>query len=435
MRFHAFTLPAFCEILTLSAAFFILRSCMELLSPAGNLEKLQYAYLYGADAAYIGVKDFSLRVKADNFHAGEAAEIRAIKGGRRLYCALNIYFHGEDLARLSGELDYIADYPFDAFIVSDLGIVQLLRKRFPRAALHLSTQANCTNAEAARVYQDLGFSRIILGREVCLDGIAAIKAKNPGLEIEAFVHGAMCLAYSGRCFLSAWMAGRSGNQGKCAHACRWNYRVLEEAERQGEYFPIAEHEGGFTTILSSRDLCMIDHLAELKAAGVDAIKIEGRMKSLYYTAVVTRAYRKHLNALENPAAPPSAGELAAYREDLFRVSHREYCSGFYFGRGEVQRPTEAEYQEHHVFLGTIGREVSPGVYEMDLRNQLCAGGTIEYIGPNLPSAPDSGYSLFGEDGLPCGKADHGHAVRIRPGIPVAPGYIIRSARAGAASAR
>jgi putative protease len=401
---------------------------MELLAPAGNIEKLKYAYLYGADAVYIGVKDFSLRVKADNFRADEAAAIRALKGGRRLYCALNIYFHKNDLQRLSGELDYIADYPFDAFIISDLGILSLVQKRFPRAKLHLSTQANCTNAEAARMYHGMGFSRVILGREVTLEEAAHIKAKNPGLEIEVFVHGAMCLAYSGRCFLSAWMAGRSGNQGQCAHSCRWNYRVLEEAERPGEYYPITEHEGGFTTILSSRDLCMIDHLAELKAAGVDAVKIEGRMKSLYYTAVVTRAYRRGLEALENPAAAPSAEELAAYREDLFRVSHREYCTGFYFGRGEVQRPTEAEYQEHHVFLGIIGREVQPGVYEMDLRNQIRAGGVIEYIGPGLPFAADSGYTLLDENGAPLEKADHGHRVFLRPGVPVEPGYIIRQAR-------
>lgn len=405
---------------------------MELLSPAGNLEKLKYAYLYGADAVYIGIKDFSLRVKADNFHGDEAAALHAIKGGRRLYCALNIYFHKDDLSRLSGQLDYIADYPFDAFIISDLGIVPLLRQRFPRAALHLSTQANCTNAGAARMYHDLGFSRIILGREVSLDEIAAIRAENPGLELEAFVHGAMCLAYSGRCFLSAWMAGRSGNQGKCAHACRWNYRVLEEAQRPGEYFPAAEHEGGFTTILSSRDLCMIDHLADLKAAGVDAVKIEGRMKSLYYTAVVTRAYRKHLDALETTGADrpcPGPRELAACREDLFRVSHREYCTGFYFGRGEVQRPTEAEYQEHHVFLGIIGREVSPGLYAVDVRNQIRAGGAIEYIGPSLPRAVDSGYTLSGEDGTPLEKADHGQAVFIQPDIAVEPGCIIRLPRA------
>jgi putative protease len=400
---------------------------MELLSPAGNQEKLRYAYEYGADAVYIGVKDFSLRVKADNFRGDEAEALCALKGGRRLYCALNIYFHKEDLARLSGELDYIAGYPFDAFIISDLGALPLVRKRFPAARLHLSTQANCTNAEAARMYHDMGFSRVILGREVTLEEAADIKAKNPGLEIEVFVHGAMCLAYSGRCFLSAWMAGRSGNQGRCAHSCRWNYRVLEEAERPGEYYPVAEHEGGFTTILSSRDLCMIDHLAEIRAAGLDSVKIEGRMKSLYYTAVVTRAYRKHLDALEG-RADIRPEDLAAYREDLFRVSHREYCTGFYFGRGEVQRPTEAEYQEHHVFLGIIGRQTQPGVYEMDIRNQISAGAEIEYIGPGLPCAADLRYTLLGEDGETLEKADHGSGVRIRPGIPVRPGYIVRRAR-------
>jgi putative protease len=401
---------------------------MELLSPAGNLEKLKYAYAYGADAAYIGVKDFSLRVKADNFRGdAEAAAIRAVKGGRRLYCALNIYFHQEDLARLSAELDYIAGYPFDAFIISDLGIVPLVRKRFPSAKLHLSTQANCTNAEAARMYHDMGFSRVILGREVTLEEAARIKAKNPGLEIEVFVHGAMCLAYSGRCFLSAWMAGRSGNQGRCAHSCRWNYRVLEEAQRPGEYYPVAEHEGGFTTILSSRDLCMIDHLADIRAAGIDSVKIEGRMKSLYYTAVVTRAYRKHLDALEG-RAEIRPEDLALYREDLFKVSHREYCTGFYFGKTEAARPTEAEYLEHHVFLGIIGREVQPGVYEMDIRNQIPAGAEIEYIGPGLPRAADSGYTLLGEEGEVLEKADHGHNVRIRPAVPVMPGYIVRRPR-------
>jgi putative protease len=395
---------------------------MELLSPAGNLEKLKYAYAYGADAAYIGIKDFSLRVKADNFHADEAAVIRGLKGNRKLYCALNIYFHNADLARLEGELDYIAGYPFDAFIVSDVGAVSLLQRRFPGAKLHLSTQANCTNAEAARVYHDMGFSRIVLGREVSIDEIAAIKAKNPDLELEAFVHGAMCLAYSGRCFLSAWMAGRSGNQGECAHSCRWNYRVLEESERPGEYFPIAAGEN-FTTILSSRDLCMIDHLGELKSAGVDSIKIEGRMKSLYYTAVVTRAYRKQLDALCPCAA--TGDDPAAYRTDLFHVSHREYCTGFYFGKSEVERPTETDYLMGHVFLGIIGPQVSDGIYELDIRNQIAIGQTIEYIGPDLPYIEDSTFELIDENGNSLKKADHEHIICIKPGVSVQPGYIIR----------
>jgi putative protease len=336
---------------------------------------------------------------------------------------MNIYFHKDDITRLESELDYIAEYPFDAFIVSDLGIVSLLRRRFPQVRMHLSTQANCTNAEAARMYRDMGFSRIILGREVGLDEIADIKAKNPGLELEAFVHGAMCLAYSGRCFLSAWMADRSGNHGECAHACRWDYRVLEESERPGEFFPVYEG-GNFTTILSSRDLCMIDHLGELKSAGVDSVKIEGRMKSLYYTAVVTRAYRKHLDALDGKLAV-SANDLAAYRADLFQVSHREYCTGFYFGRDEVEHPTEIDYQMNHVFLGIIGKQVSDGVYELDIRNQIAVVMAIQYIGPDEPFMLDLNFTLLDESGTSIQKADHEYTIRIKPSVRVQPGYIIR----------
>jgi len=401
---------------------------MELLSPAGNFEKLDYAYRYGADAVYIGIKDFSLRTKADNFHDDEFDKLRLLKDGRKLYCALNIYFHNNDLHRLEQEIDYIARYPFDAFIVSDLGILPLLKRRLPNAKLHLSTQANCVNAEAALIYRDLGFSRIILGRETTLEEIAEIRARsgNPGdggIELEVFVHGAMCLAYSGRCFLSAWMAGRSGNQGVCAHACRWKYRVLEEKERPGEYFPIFENDD-YTTILSSRDLCMIDHLEEIRDAGVDSVKIEGRMKSLYYTAVVTRAYRKHLDALDGKII----SNLPTYREDLFRVSHREYCTGFFFGREEVERPTEAAYQEHHVFLGTLGAETAPGIFSVDVRNTIESGDRIEFVGPDVPFLLDDAFVLLDEGLRSIDRADHGKVVFLKTKLPVEQGFILRKAK-------
>jgi len=392
------------------------------------LEKLDYAYRYGADAVYIGIKDFSLRTKADNFHDDEFEKVGRLKNGRKLYCALNIYFHNRDLYRLERELDYIARYPFDAFIVSDLGVLPLLKRRLPNAKFHLSTQANCVNAEAALVYRDLGFSRVILGRETTLEEIAEIRARSGkpadgGIELEVFVHGAMCLAYSGRCFLSAWMAGRSGNQGTCAHACRWNYRVLEEKERPGEYFPVFENDD-YTTILSSRDLCMIDHLREIRNAGVDSIKIEGRMKSLYYTAVVTRAYRKHLDALDGKII----GDLPAYREDLFRVSHREYCTGFFFGRGAVERPTETAYQEHHVFLGTLGAETSPGVFAVDVKNTIETGDRIEFVGPDVPFLPDDAFRLLDERLQSIDRADHGKVVFLETELPVKPGFILRKAK-------
>ncbi len=239
---------------------------IELLSPAKNLEKLSYAYLYGADAVYIGIPGFSLRAQADNFSPEEGERVRAIKGNRKLYCAVNIYFTDDDRKNLAALLPDLRGFGFDAFIVSDIGIIDLIRKEFPGAGIHLSTQANCMNAPAARLYASMGISRIIPGRELTLDRIRRLKNEVPEMEIETFVHGAMCLAYSGRCFLSAYMADRSANAGECAHSCRWKYRVLEEQERPGEYFPVIEDDK-FTTILSSRDLCLIDHLAELAEEG------------------------------------------------------------------------------------------------------------------------------------------------------------------------
>ena len=403
---------------------------MELLSPAGNIEKLEYAYLYGADAAYIGIRNFSLRQKADNFNSDEYRIIRDIKGDKKLYGALNIYFHQEDLKLLEENLEYISGYPFDAFIISDPGIIRTLQKNFPETELHLSTQANCVNSEAVKIYRDLGFSRIVLGRETSLNEIEEIKKAVPEVEIECFVHGAMCLAYSGRCFLSAWMADRSGNNGHCSHSCRWEYRVLEEAERPGEYYPIYEGDG-FTSILSSRDICMIDHLRELKDAGVDSLKIEGRMKSVYYTAVVTRAYRKAMALIDCPEDEyeRKAADLAGYREDLDNVSHREYSTGFYFGKEDIERPTEKSYMRQYIFMGTIGKPAEDGLWELDVKNQIKPGETLEYIGPDIRFKEDSSYTIYDEEGIKVSQADHGKPYRIKPGVPVQQGFIIRKASA------
>ena len=248
---------------------------MELVSPAGNVEKLGYAYAYGADAAYIGLKRFSLRVKADNFYDDEYKTVNNLKKqypGKKLFCALNISFHNADIDNFLAEIDYFKSYPFDAFIVQDIGMVRTIQKHFPNAALHLSTQANCINREAVKMYRDLGFRRIVLGREASLAEIAEIKDAVPDMELEVFVHGAMCIAYSGRCLMSAYMNGRSANAGFCSHSCRWDYSLvhsgslaLEEQKRPGEYFPIFEGEN-FTAVLSSKDLCMIDKLDDFKKA-------------------------------------------------------------------------------------------------------------------------------------------------------------------------
>ena len=393
---------------------------MELLSPAGNIEKLYYAYEYGADAAYIGIKNFSLRAKADNFSADEYEAIRKVKGNKKLYTALNIYFHDSDIETLEKESDYIHQYPLDGFIISDIGIIGYLKKHFPDKELHLSTQANCVNTEAAKMYRDMGIKRIVLGRELSLKEIETIKNNVPDLEIEVFAHGAMCLAYSGRCFLSKYLADRSANQGDCAHSCRWQYRVLEESERPGEYFPVVQGEN-FTSILSSKDLCMIGHLQELKDAGVDSIKIEGRMKSIYYTAVITRAYRKQLDYIEGI----SKEDPQPYVDEIFKVSHREFSTGFYYGKDEIEMPTFKSYMSEAQFLGSIEESAGEGIYRLDVKNQILASDHIEYIGPDLLYLPDEGFTLLDEDMNIVPKTDHGKIAYIKTDKKLKKGYIIR----------
>ncbi len=324
---------------------------MELLSPAGNVDKLRYCYLYGADAAYIGLKNFSLRVKADNFYEDEYKAVRELKKqfpGRHLHCALNIAFHNDEIDRFVEQIPYFKLYPIDAFIVQDMGIVPLLQKEFPDAALHLSTQASCMNREAVKVYRSLGFSRVVMGREASLKEIAEIKQAVPEMEIECFVHGAMCIAYAGRCLMSAYLNGRSAQEGFCSHTCRWDYDVLfdgaeakrlaesgalalREHKRPDEYFPVYEGDN-FTAVLSSKDLCMVDHLADLKKAGIDSLKIEGRMKSVYYVALITRAYRKALDALEGKITEE---EARPFVDELYKVSHRPYTTAFYYNKAEA----------------------------------------------------------------------------------------------------
>ncbi|MCH5289014.1 MAG: U32 family peptidase [Treponema sp.] len=339
---------------------------MELLSPAGNVEKLAYAYQYGADAAYIGLRQFSLRVKADNFYADEYEQVAALKRqfpGRRLHCALNIAFHNRDIDAFLGQLDYFKQYPIDAFIVQDLGIVPILQKHFPHAQLHVSTQASVTNREAVKMYRSMGFSRVVLAREVSLAEVREIKDAVPDMEIECFAHGAMCIAYSGRCLMSAYLTGRSAQSGFCSHTCRWEYDVLADAKKLAEsgalvlrerkrpdaLFPVYEGDG-FTAVLSSKDLRMIEHLDDMRRAGVDSLKIEGRMKSVYYVAMVTRAYRKALDAL---AGTITAEEAAPFIASLDEVAHRESTTGFFYGRAEADKTTVGASDSPYVLAGTV----------------------------------------------------------------------------------
>lgn len=373
---------------------------MELLSPAGNIEKLSYCYTYGADAAYIGLKKFSLRVKADNFYEDEYKNIIELKKkfpGKKLHCALNISFHNAEVDSFIKEIPYFKEYPIDAFIVQDLGIVPLLQKNFPNAALHLSTQASCMNREAVKMYKSLGFKRVVMGREASLAEIAEIKDAVPDMEIECFVHGAMCIAYSGRCLMSAYLNGRSAQSGFCSHTCRWDYDVLadeneadalksagfkatdtaashadelysaearalaqsgalvlREHKRPDEYFPVYEGDN-FTAVLSSKDLCMIDHLADFKKAGVDSLKIEGRMKSVYYVALITRAYRKALDALDGTITAEQAKPFVA---ELYDASHRAYGTGFFYGREDADVTVTGASDSPYYLAATVGKELT-----------------------------------------------------------------------------
>lgn len=405
---------------------------MELVSPAGNIEKLTYAWEYGADAAYIGLKKFSLRIKADNFYEKEYEEISRIKDAygkankpKRLFCALNITFHNQDIKNFLAESDYFRQYPIDAFIIQDIGMVNVLKKEFPSIPLHLSTQANCINYEAVKMYRDLGFKRVVLGREASLADIAEIKNAVPEMEIECFAHGAMCISYSGRCLMSAYLTGRSANSGFCSHSCRWDYRLVEEKERPGEYFPVVEGDD-FTALFSSKDLCMIDYLSEMKKAGVDSLKIEGRMKSLYYTALVTRAYRKKIDAVEGLISENDAQPFVA---ELYNAAHREFATGFYFSKDDANKTTRGETSSPYMLAGTIGKKItgSENDWEFISMNKIDAGVPLEYIGPDLCSIEDTDYTLIdGETGLERSWVCHGHPCILRTKKPVNERFIVRT---------
>ncbi len=415
----------------------------ELVAPAGSLAKLEYAWEYGADAAYIGIGNFSLRAKAENFNEADCEKVSALKAecaakGRqpKLFCALNISFHNNDIKDLLSAIPYLKKYPFDAFIVQDLGAAEIVAEHFPKASLHLSTQANCINARAAKAFKRLGFSRIVLGREVSLDEIKEIKDGAPDIELECFVHGAMCIAYSGRCLLSAYLCGRSSNSGLCAHACRWEWKLYaEERERQGEFFPVEESEN-YTAIFSSCDLCMIDHLEELAKSGADAFKIEGRMKSLYYTAVTVQAYRKKIDSIQGLI---SAEEANAFAAELYNVPHRKFSTGFYFSKSCADKTSPGKSSAPFKTAGTIGKQIESGesekggfrYFEFFPLNKIVAGEPMGYIGPGKRAIESDTDYIFLDinTGKEIAWVDHSTPCILRTSKPVGKRFIARTASA------
>lgn len=355
----------------------------ELLAPAGNMEKLEIAVQYGADAVYLGGKAFGLRNLADNFTVPEMATALEYchAHGVRAYLTVNSYPHNTDLEQLELFLREVAELPFDAYIVADPGVLDLVREISPERALHLSTQANTINWRSARFWQGQGISRVNLARETTLEEIAETVARS-GMEVEVFIHGALCISYSGRCLLSSAMAGRDANQGECAHPCRWNYRLVEES-RPGEYFPVMEDANG-TFIFNSRDLCLLEHLPAIISSGVAALKIEGRMKGINYVASVLRVYRQALDEYrDDPAGWCCRPE---WLEELSKLSHRGYTTGFLFGEPRtVGQEYCSAYIRSHEFAGVAGEQQGDGSVIVEVRNRIRKGDDLEFIGPGMRS--------------------------------------------------
>ena len=355
-----------------------MRKKPEILAPAGDMERLHMAVLYGADAVYLAGTDFGMRAFAGNFTPEELRQaVRfAHDRGVRTYSTINTMPRNDEVSRLPEHLELLNDAGVDALIVADLGAFTLAGKYAPDCRRHVSTQASVCNYETARAWYDLGASRVVLARELSLEEICTIREKIPAeLELETFVHGAMCVSYSGRCLLSNYMTGRDASRGACAQPCRYQYALMEE-KRPGEYFPIEEDAQG-SYILNSRDMCMIDHLDDLCDAGVSSLKIEGRAKSAYYAAIVTGAYR---HCLDDAAAGKPLDPV--WRDEVEHVSHRPYATGFYYGH-PGQYYDNSRYIREWQVVALVTECDEEGNAVLSLRNKFRAGDTVELVGPDL----------------------------------------------------
>lgn len=356
---------------------------MELLAPAGDLEKLKIAIDYGADAVYFGGEDFGLRAGAGNLTAEEIREGAAYAHarGKKIYMTVNIFAHNDDIRRLPAFLESLKGLDIDAFLVSDPGVIAVFREILPDAVLHLSTQANTTNYMTAKFWHSMGISRIVAAREMSFAELREFRENIPeDMEIEAFVHGAMCISYSGRCLMSNFMAARDANRGACAHPCRWNYSLMEE-KRPGEYFPVEEDERG-TYVFNSKDLCLIGYIPELAEAGIASAKIEGRMKSIFYVATVVRVYRQAIDAYY--ADPKGYRFRPEWLEELKKVSHRHFTTGFFLEKPDetAQNYDSGAYIREYDFIGIVREYDSRSGYALvEQRNNFRTGDEIEVFGP------------------------------------------------------
>ena len=397
----------------------------ELLAPAGTMEKLQMALAYGADAAYLGGVQFGLRAFGGNFANEEirAAVQLAHGAGKKVYVTVNVFPHNDDLVSLPDYLRFLAEVGADAVLVADLGVFMLVREAAPTLPVHISTQANNVNWRTVRAWQELGAERDVLARELSREEIREIR-RHTSVELELFVHGAMCISYSGRCLLSSYFTGRDANRGACAQSCRWKY-ALVEMSRPGEYYPIAEDERG-TYIMNSKDLCLLPHLDEVVRCGIDSLKIEGRMKSVHYVASVVKAYRMALDACLS-GNPYEVRE--EWRAELEKVSHRAYTTGFFFGKttGADQIYGSSSYEQTSDFVGLV-RAYDPvtQIATVEQRNNMKLGQEIEVFQPVGAPFRQNLSEMWDEEGQEIAAAPHPQQiVRMRMTQEVAANSILR----------
>lgn len=400
----------------------------ELLAPGGSLEKLKVAIDYGADAVYIGGEVFSLRVAAENFSKADMAEgIKyAHDRGKKVYLTANILPHNADIDEFEKFIKEIRPMGFDAVLIADLGLFDMMRELAPEIPIHVSTQANNVNYRSAIAWHKMGATRVVLAREMSFKEIAEFQEKIPAdLELEAFIHGAMCISYSGRCLLSNYMTGRDSNLGACAHPCRWNYKLVEET-RPGEYMDVFENERG-TFIFNSKDLCTIEHIPELIKSGITSLKIEGRVKTSYYVATVVGAYRREIDRY---FADPE-GYIFNKKEydELCKVSHRPYTTGFYFGKPDQtsQVYTSSSYIRDYDLIGIVqSYDAETGIATISQRNRFFKGDEIEIIRPMQPFFTQTVDSMTDENGNEIEVANHAEQViKMKMTEPVAEGSMLR----------
>ena len=378
---------------------------LEVLAPAGDEERFYAALSYGADAIYLGRKEFGMRASPMNFDlpqlvkAVEAAHAK----GKKVYLTCNTLPRNDEIPRFEQFVREAQEAKVDALIVADIGLLMMIKRYAPDMEIHISTQTGIVNYATARELYDMGAKRVVLARELTLEEIAGIRAKtSPDLDIEVFVHGAMCVSFSGRCLLSQYLVQRDPNRGECAQPCRWGYHLMEE-KRPGEFFPIFEDEKG-TYILNSKDMCMIDHIDKLAQAGVKSLKIEGRAKSAYYVTVVTNAYRM---AVDEYYKSPDNFQLPEWiRDEVFKVSHRKYCNGFFFGK-----PDESQYYENSGYIrnydvvAVVGKCEGGRVY-CTQRNRFFAGDTVELLAPSCKPVTLTLDTLLDDNGESISTANH-----------------------------